>query len=248
MPLATMHTFSSAFSQSDFFGKLIFLSLFILSFISWMTLLYKLWIMSEVNKHSSKILQILEKQKGHFLSLPIDSFPVKTLREIPQPFLKILSVIKNKTGELLEKNHYFIQEHERHSPSVYLSRADIDLIENHLSSAIMSQKELLEKNLFVLSTITTLAPFIGLLGTVWGILMTFSGLQLSGNFASNNLILGGLSTALATTVLGLLIAIPSLVAYNFLRQKIKSFTCQMEDFAHLLLSTVEIQYRKVDLK
>jgi len=242
-----MHTFSSAFSQSDFFGKLIFLSLFILSFISWMTLLYKIWVMQEVKKHASKVLLLLEKQKGHFLSTPLEAFHIKALKEIPQPFSKILSVIKNKTGELLEKNHFFIEELGRGS-SVYLSRADIDLIETHLSTTIMSQKELLEKNLFILSTITTLAPFIGLLGTVWGILMTFSGLQASGNFASNTLILGGLSTALATTVLGLLIAIPSLVAYNFLRQKIKSFTCQMEDFAHLLLSSVEIQYRKVDLK
>lgn len=203
--------------------------------------------MQEVKKHASKVLLLLEKQKGHFLSTPLEAFHIKALKEIPQPFSKILSVIKNKTGELLEKNHFFIEELGRGS-SVYLSRADIDLIETHLSTTIMSQKELLEKNLFVLSTITTLAPFIGLLGTVWGILMTFSGLQASGNFASNTLILGGLSTALATTVLGLLIAIPSLVAYNFLKQKIKSFTCQMEDFAHLLLSSVEIQYRKVDLK
>ena len=243
-----MHTFSSAFSQSDFFGKLIFLALFILSFLSWMTLLYKIWIFNEVKKHSSKVLFLLEKQKGLFLTLPLENFGIKTFKEIPQPFIKILSVIKNKTGELLEKNHYFIKERFDANHPVYLSRADIDLIENHLSSAITTQKELLEKNLFVLSTITTLAPFIGLLGTVWGILMTFSGLQLSGNFASNSLILGGLSTALVTTVMGLLIAIPSLIAYNFLRQKIKSYTCQMEDFAHLLLSTVEIQYRKVDVQ
>ena len=122
----------------------------------------------------------------------------------------------------------------------------MDLIENHLFATIMSQKETLDKNVFILATITTLAPFIGLLGTVWGILVMFSGLQMAGNFASNTTVLSGLSTALATTVLGLLVAIPSLVAHSYIKQTIKTFTCQMQDFGHYLLSTIELQYRKVD--
>jgi biopolymer transport protein TolQ len=243
---ASMHAFSSAFSQSDFFGKLIFLGLFILSFVCWMILIYKTWVLSEVNKSSNKFLMYIEKHKGNLLKLQTDNLVHNKFKEIPQPFSKIFSIIKSKTLELLEKNHFFIHESQNAS-SVYLSRADIDLIENHLLATIMTQKELLEKNVFMLSTISHLAPFIGLLGTVWGILMMFAGLQMSGNFASNATVLGGLSTALATTVLGLLIAIPSLVAHSFIKQKIKTYTCQMQDFGHFLLSTIEIQYRKVDL-
>lgn len=244
--LASMHAFSSAFSQSDFFGKLIFLGLFILSFACWMTLIYKTWVLSEVKKSSSKLLMFIEKHKSNLLKLQIESLGQNKYKEIPQPFSKIFSIVKNKTLELLEKNHFFIAEHQAES-SVYLSRADIDLIENHLFATIMTQKEQLEKNVYILSTITTLAPFVGLLGTVWGILMMFAGLQMSGNFASNATVLGGLSTALATTVLGLLIAIPSLVAHSFIKQSIKTYTCHMQDFGHFLLSTIEIQYRKVDL-
>jgi len=81
---------------------------------------------------------------------------------------------------------------------------------------------------------------------VWGILLMFTGLQSGGSLSSNSAVLGGLSTALVTTVLGLLIAIPSLVAYNYLKQAIKSYSSQMQNFGHMLLSTIELQYRKVD--
>lgn len=242
--LASMHAFTSAFSQSDFFGKLIFLGLFFLSFICWMTLLYKIWILKEVKKNSSRLLSFIEKNKNNLLKIQLDGVIQNQLKEIPQPFYKIFSVIKNKTLEVLEKNRYFILSQE--NQTIYLSRDDMDLIENHLFATIMSQKETLDKNVFILATITTLAPFIGLLGTVWGILVMFSGLQMAGNFASNTTVLSGLSTALATTVLGLLVAIPSLVAHSYIKQTIKTFTCQMQDFGHYLLSTIELQYRKVD--
>lgn len=247
MMLASLHAFTSAFSHSDFFGKLVFLGLFFLSFVCWVTLLYKIWMLKQVRKNSVRFFRSIEQQKGTLLSLPIEGSPVSRYKEIPQPFTRIFSVLKTKTLELLEKNHYFINSTHEPERSVYLSRADIQLVETHVYSTILTQKERLEKNLFILPTITTLAPFLGLLGTVWGILVTFSGLQMSGNFSSNTIVLGGLSTALATTVLGLLIAIPSLVAYNYLKQAIKSYLCDMQDFGQLLLSTIELQYRKVDL-
>jgi biopolymer transport protein TolQ len=249
LPLATIHAFTTAFANSDFFGKLIFLGLLSLSFVCWVILLYKIWILKQVKAQSLKFLSSIEKQKGTLLNFSFDTPSSKSYKEVPQPFIKIFSVLKSKTVELLEKNHYFIS----HEPqpgrqlSVYLSRDDIQLVEAHVYAVITNQKEFLEKHLFLLPTITTLAPFLGLLGTVWGILVMFSGLQLSGNFSSNTLVLGGLSTALATTVLGLLIAIPSLIAYSCLRQAIKSYTSEMQDFGHLLLSTIELQYRKVDL-
>ena len=85
-------------------------------------------------------------------------------------------------------------------------------------------------------------------GTVWGILITFSELQKGGSISSNAVVLGGLSTALTTTVLGLLIAIPALIAYNYLRNVNKEFYTEMHDFSHLLLSTIVLQYRKVDVQ
>lgn len=248
MPIAAMSTFTSAYMQADFFGKLIFLGLFALSFICWIILVYKIWVIKQVKKSSRKFFHSIEKQKDAILNLNLDHLPQKSHKEIPHPFADIFTTLKTKTLEVLEKNHFFIHKKESSVPltSVYLSRADIEFIESHLQTTIINQKEQLEKNLFILSTITTLAPFLGLLGTVWGILVTFSGLQASGSFSSNNMILGGLSTALVTTVLGLLIAIPSLISYSYLKQTTKGFSSEMQDFGHLLLSTVELQYRKVD--
>jgi len=100
----------------------------------------------------------------------------------------------------------------------------------------------------MLSTIVTLAPFLGLLGTVWGIALTFSNLQTHSLTSGSSAILSGLSMALATTVLGLIVAIPALVADNFLKSSVKDFMGNIENFSHRLLSTVEIQYRKVDIK
>jgi biopolymer transport protein TolQ len=102
----------------------------------------------------------------------------------------------------------------------------------------------LEKNIFVLSTIVTLAPFLGLLGTVWGILLTFSDLQAKGSTAGSANMLTGLSLALTTTVLGLLIAIPALIGYTYLKNKLREYKRETEDFSHRLLTVIELHYRK----
>ena len=92
-----------------------------------------------------------------------------------------------------------------------------------------------------------LAPFLGLLGTVWGMLVTFSGLKSHAVSMANAAVLSGLSTALATTVLGLLIAIPALIAYGYLRNAVLEINRDMENFSQVLLTTIEMQYRKVDV-
>jgi biopolymer transport protein TolQ len=100
----------------------------------------------------------------------------------------------------------------------------------------------MRKHLHILYTTYSLAPFLGLLGTVWGILTTFSEMQAHAGTGSQG-ILGGLSMALATTVFGLIIAIPALVAYNYLKQNIQDFETDMENFSNKLLASVELQYR-----
>ena len=62
-----------------------------------------------------------------------------------------------------------------------------------------------------------------------------------------NIILGGLSTALATTVLGLLIAIPALIAYNYIKSLLSDINADMESFSHDILSDLELQYRNVEV-
>ncbi|MBP9841601.1 MAG: MotA/TolQ/ExbB proton channel family protein [Simkaniaceae bacterium] len=240
--IIAQHTFINAYFQADPFGKGIFLALFLLSLISWFFILHKIWIFREVKKYSSLFQTLVDKHRESLLNLSGDHLPKIVHRDIPHPYAHIYLTLKNKTVEILSKNN-------RHADAVnYLSHNDVELINSHLHSTIIRQKENLEKNLFILSTTITLAPFLGLLGTVWGILITFSELQNGGSASSNTVILGGLSTALTTTVLGLLVAIPSLIAYSYLKNFSRRYTSEMVDFSHAILSTIEMQYRKVDVK
>ena len=240
--IIAQHTFINAYFQADPFGKGIFLGLFFLSLISWFFILHKMWIFKEVKNCSSLFQALIEKHRDSILNLSHEQLPKIAHRDIPHPYAHLYLTLKNKTVEILSKNN-------RHADAInYLSHHDIELINAHLHSTIIRQKENLEKNLFILSTTITLAPFLGLLGTVWGILITFSELQNGGTASSNTVILGGLSTALATTVIGLLVAIPSLIAYSYLKNFSRRYTSEMVDFSHEMLSTIEMQYRKVDIK
>ena len=226
----------NAYFQADFFGKFIFFSLFILSIISWAILLHKIWLEKRLKKLNETFEKKIISNKANILSIGISS-------NFSYPYINIYRNLKEKTLEILKKNSFFINKEKG---KVYMSEADVDLIDTHLDIEISKQIKKLEKNIFILPTVVTLGPFIGLLGTVWGILVTFNSLQANSMINSNSEILSGLSMALATTVLGLVVAIPALIAYNYLKNRIKNLKSDMENFSHHLIATLEIQYRRVD--
>lgn len=245
-PLASLSAFSTAFAQSDFFGKLILFALLALSALCWVILLYKIWLTRQVRTLSDHFAKACKESSQPILQWDTQQFPQSLHRQVPHPFSQIFLELKTKTLELLNKNHYFLYP-QGSEAEIYLSPIDLEMLENHVLTTISSQRKSLEKNLFILSTIVTLAPFLGLLGTVWGILVTFAEFNAGGSLSSNTAILGGISTALVTTVLGLVIAIPALIAYNYLRAFLSNYTSEMEDFLYSLLSQIELQYRKVDI-
>lgn len=230
----------TAFTSSDFLGKLLFIALFLLSLTTWFVLLHKVWLFKHVRKEAYKLQEMILERKSTVLHIPKEEVYAISSHN---PFSSIYSAIKAKTIEILDKNHFFGAHEEA---SVFLSRSDIQLIDTHSSIAITKEWKFLEKNLSILSTSVTLAPFLGILGTVWGILVSLSELHRGAAHYSNTIVLSGLSTALATTVLGLVIAIPALIAHSYLRNVLRSFTTEMRDFSTLLLSEIELQYRKVD--
>jgi len=222
----------SAYAQADFFGKCIFFALFSLSILCWIVLIHKSFQVRKVKRFASSFQKNVEKNKEQVLGISVEK------RE--HPFALVFQAMRQKTLEILNKNHFFAEDKEH----AFLTRSDLELVESHVLTTISVEAKRLEKNLYVLSTIYALAPFLGLLGTVWGILVTFGELQSNAAASSNTAMLGGLSTALATTVFGLLIAIPALISYNYLKNSFKSLSSEMEDFLYRLLSTVELQYRK----
>jgi biopolymer transport protein TolQ len=227
--------FFEAYIQSDIIGKLIFISLVILSICSWTILIQKCWVTYQAKKNSSQFKQTFLSIKQSPLNIECDA-----LNAGINPFRSLYLALKKTSLELLNKNKHFAKA----ASTAVLSPADIEFVRGHLISTIAYQIQNLEKNLFILATIVSLGPFLGLLGTVWGILTTFSDMTTThpgGN--AHHAVLGGLSLALAATVLGLIDAIPALIGYNYLKNNIRDFETEMDGFAHEILASVEIQYR-----
>ncbi len=230
--------FFQAYIQSDLLGKLIFLALLLTSIICWAILLHKIWANKVARRNANDFRETLQKQKGNLLTIE----EKKSFKGL-NPFFELFAVLKKQTVDLLNKNRRF----SKGEGVSYLSPSDIDSIEGHMQAVIANQLMVLEGNLFILSTIVGLAPLLGLLGTVWGILSSFSQMQSSALSTSSQVVLGGIALALTTTVLGLIIAIPSLIAYNYLKNGIRHFEIDMEAFSNEMLSSIEMQYRKVDV-
>lgn len=87
----------------------------------------------------------------------------------------------------------------------------------------------LERSLPTLGTFVSVSPFLGLLGTVWGIMQAFLDIRLRGS-AHITIVAPGISDALITTVYGLLVAIPALIFYNIFRARVNAYGAQLDQF------------------
>ncbi len=103
-------------------------------------------------------------------------------------------------------------------------------IERSLQLGISEEVTKLETNMNWLATVASVSPFIGLFGTVWGIIDAFEGLGTAGS-ASLRAVAPGISEALVTTAIGLAAAIPAAIFYNVFGTRIKEIGTRMEDFA-----------------
>ena len=108
------------------------------------------------------------------------------------------------------------------------------------ATQIAASEELtrLESRLTWLATTGSIAPFIGLFGTVWGIIDAFHGLGDAGS-ATLRAVAPGISEALITTAAGLFAAVPAVIAYNFFLQQIREFAARMDDFSLELLNIID---------
>ena len=105
-----------------------------------------------------------------------------------------------------------------------------DAIERSLQLGISEEVTKLVINMSWLATVASISPFIGLFGTVWGIIDAFEGLGTAGS-ASLRAVAPGISEALVSTAIGLFAAIPAAIFYNIFGTRIKEMGTRMEDFA-----------------
>ncbi len=99
----------------------------------------------------------------------------------------------------------------------------------------------LEDQMGLLATAVSAAPFLGLLGTVWGVMDAFSGMAQSGS-AALSAVAPGISGALLTTIVGLIVALPSMVGYNMLSAHIRRISVQMDNFAQEFIAEIQNTY------
>lgn len=101
----------------------------------------------------------------------------------------------------------------------------------------------LDANLSILATIGSNAPFIGLMGTVLGIIRAAHDLTQEATNSSPNTVMAGVFEALVATAVGLFVAIPAVVAYNLFQRSVRKRIAQTDSLAHLILSTARIDAR-----
>jgi biopolymer transport protein TolQ len=114
----------------------------------------------------------------------------------------------------------------------------MDPVERSLQRASVVEMGRLERNLGTLATIAAVSPFVGLFGTVWGIIDAFKGIGASGN-ASLATVAPGIAEALVATAMGLVAAIPALMAYNFFQGQLKHWQTELDDYALEFISLSE---------
>jgi biopolymer transport protein TolQ len=122
-----------------------------------------------------------------------------------------------------------------------ISQASFDSVRVALERAASGQALSLEKGMIILSTAVAGGPFIGLLGTVWGVMETFSGIARAGA-ANLTAMAPGVAGALIATVVGLLVAIPAMFAYNYMVTSIRAITQELDGFASEYATALEHKY------
>ena len=118
------------------------------------------------------------------------------------------------------------------------SRMNMEALERSLTRAAHQQRRRLERGMLFLATTSSAAPFIGLFGTVWGIMNAFESIGRFGN-ANLAVVAPGISAALITTAAGLAAAIPAVIAYNHLLSRVRDLSGDMEDFGLEFLNVVQ---------
>jgi len=132
-------------------------------------------------------------------------------------------------------------DHLARAITTKISTAAFEAVKVVLEEAAAREAMALEKGMIVLSTAVAGGPFIGLLGTVWGVMSTFAGIAVAQQ-ASLTAMAPGVAAALVATVTGLLVAIPAMFAYNFMVTTVRHITQELDGFATRYANQLEHTY------
>jgi biopolymer transport protein ExbB/TolQ len=217
---------------------MVLLCLFIGSIFSWSVMVTKLRMVSFAKKQSANFLELFRshRQPLHLYEsqLRFDGSPLFTVYR---------AGCRELTYHLLGSQEVDETFRARLEDAPRISPAQMLVVTTAMERAVGETALRIESQMILLATAVSGAPFLGLLGTVWGVMDTFGGVAEAGS-ASLAAMAPGVSAALITTVTGLLVAIPAMFGYNFLVTSIRAMTVQMDNFAAELSS--EFQHKFVN--
>ena len=212
---ATDFSLWKLFIRADFVVKFVIILLIACSIFSWALIFDKFKLFKKINSSIQDFEKKFWKAKSAESfnnSLPINSKDPAVL------------IFKTAMAELLKT--------KRQSSSVQIAR-----VGRILEIATDDEMRKIEQNFTFLATVGSTAPFIGLFGTVWGIMNSFQSIAISRN-TSLAIVAPGIAEALFATALGLLAAIPAVVAYNKFNNDSKKYTQKLENFSKRFLSII----------
>jgi biopolymer transport protein TolQ len=215
------------FATTGLVVKLVLCVLLYFSVVSWGIIFYKLLQVSRANGASERFLEFFWKAKSfESIASQLDRFENSPL-----------AVLFHEGHDELKKLRAKVEE--KADPSVISTDlGGIDNIARSLRRATTSEITRLEKYLTFLATTGATAPFIGLFGTVWGIMSAFEKIGQSGS-ASLAVVAPGIAEALIATAIGLVAAIPAVMGYNHFQHKIKVLISEMDSFSTEFLNIVQ---------
>ena len=208
-------SFWTLFTRADFIVKSVIIMLIAASIYSWALIFEKY-----------KVFKKIFKSSDEFEEEFLNSKSVKTL------FEKTSSDTDDPMTVVFRSGANYLMQNKSQSQAVLTEK-----VKRVMDVAIDKEVEKYENKLTFLATVGSVAPFIGLFGTVWGIMNSFQSIAISRN-TSLAIVAPGIAEALFATALGLLAAIPAVVAYNKFISSSRKFTQKLENFTQTFLSII----------
>ena len=208
-------SFWTLFTRADFIVKSVIIILILASVYSWALIFEKYKVFKKINKSTEEFEQDF-----------INSKSIKTLYEKTDLDTEDPMTIVFKSGAK------YLVENKSQSQNILNEK-----VKSVMDVTIDKEVEKYENKLTFLATVGSVAPFIGLFGTVWGIMNSFQSIAISRN-TSLAIVAPGIAEALFATALGLLAAIPAVVAYNKFTSNSRKYTQKLENFTQTFISII----------
>lgn len=235
LPLFPQADVVEAFLRANTAGKSLVVLLLIGSVLAWSIMVTKFKQYRRAYLESKRFLEVYQGEQDPLaLIVKRQSFPGCPLYTMYRSACRVLHDLIEARG--INPTEWFCGRSDASMPK--LNYADMKVVRNIIDQTVDEQVIQLEKNVVVLATAVTAAPFIGLLGTVWGVMDAFGGLAIQGT-ATLSAVAPGISGSLIATLVGLIVALPSLIGYNMLTSRVRIISTMMEHFAEELMADLE---------